>query len=274
MPAITLLTDFGLRDGYVAAMKGVILGIAPNVTVVNITHEVPPQDIASAAFILATTYPYFPSDTIHVAVVDPGVGTGRRAILLDTPCGRFLAPDNGILSHVLAGLSPARGAGSGIAVPQAPLPVGSRAYVVQNRSLFLPGVSQTFHGRDIFAPVAARLALGLPAHEVGPEAGEVAAFPVPVPDRLPNGGVLGTVLHVDAFGNLITNLRQEDLPAGPLRVRMGGRVIAGLSASYQEGGEILAIIGSSGRLEIAARNANAAKTLTQARGAEVVVEQV
>lgn len=252
---ITLLTDFGGGDAYVAAMKGVILGIAPQATIVDVTHEVPARDIQAGAFILSTVYPYFPPDTIHVAVVDPGVGTSRRALLVDTPPGRFLAPDNGLLTYVLADL-----AGE------------ARAYALENTRLFLTNVSHTFHGRDVFAPVAARLVAGLPATEVGPTVSDVYTFPVPAPQRRAQGSVAGTVLHVDTFGNLITNVREKDFPAGDVRVLVAGRTVPGLSFSYQSGGELLAIIGSSGRLEIAARNGSAAVLLGVTRGAEVILE--
>lgn len=250
---VTLLTDFGTRDAYVASMNGVILGIAPQVTIVDITHEIPPQDVAAGAFILSTAYSYFPTDTIHVAVVDPGVGTSRRVVLLETPQGRFLAPDNGLLTHVLD--------------------EESVAYALENRSLFLSNVSQTFHGRDVFAPVAARLANGLPSKEVGPRITDLQTLPVPKPEALPNGGVAGTVVHVDAFGNLITNVLEMDLPKGLIRIQVGRATIMGLSGSYQSGADLLAIIGSHGRLEIAARNGSAAALLGLGRGSGVSVER-
>lgn len=249
---ITLLTDFGTRDAYVASMKGVILGIAPQVTIVDITHAVPAQDVEAGAFILSTGYLYFPPDTIHIAVVDPGVGTDRRAVLVETPKGRFLAPDNGLLTFVLD--------------------TKSEAYALENRALFLPEVGRTFHSRDIFAPVAARLAIGLPSSEVGPRVAYLQTLAVPTPQPLVGGAVAGTVIHVDAFGNLITNLWERDLPKGPIRVRAGSAEITGLSSSYQVGADLLAIIGSHGRLEIAARNGSAAALLGLGRRSEVLVE--
>lgn len=273
MPIITLLTDFTDADGYVAAMKGVVLSISPQARLVDVSHRVPPQDIHAGAFILGTAYRYFSSETVHVAVVDPGVGSKRRAILLETPRGRFLAPDNGLLTYVLAdaGLTLE---GPGAVPPEPallPLPAEVHAFALENQGLFLPSVSNTFHGRDIFAPVAARLVAGLPSHDVGPSISALQALKVPVPVRHPDGRIIGRIIHVDAFGNLITNLREQDLPRGRFRIVTGGKTIATLSTSYQGGSGLLAISGSSGRIEIAARDRSAWAVLGLGRWSEVTV---
>ena len=265
---ITLLTDFGTEDAYTASMKGVILGIDPSATLVDITHGIPPQDLYAAAFTLGISHPYFPKGTIHVTVVDPGVGTSRQALLLETPEALFLAPDNGVLAYVLEAYKGPpehrpdveRRDGPPPAV-QTPVPAPLRAFALADERLFRSPVSQTFHGRDIFAPVAAHLSRGLAPERVRPPMGVVTTFALPYPQSRRDGTLEGSVLHVDGFGNLITNVRAPDLPRGDLRVTVRGHTIAGLSSSYATGGAVLAILESSGYLEIAARNGNAAQIL-------------
>ncbi len=265
MPAIiTLTTDFGPGD-YTAAMKGVILGINPQAVLVDISHQVEPQDILGGAFILVTACPYFPPGTIHVAVVDPGVGTERRTLLVQTPAAVFLAPDNGLLSLVLEGNS-------------------YRAWELTEHRYWRAEVSATFHGRDIFAPVAAHLSLGVTPQDMGRPIADIDIKKLPMPpvevvvrtDSAPGcggGEVRGQVIHIDRFGNLITNIRQKDLPSGEVVVEVAGRRIAGLSPHYQAGSELLALMGSSGYLEIAASNASAARLLKAERGLAVTVHQ-
>ncbi|MBC7251872.1 MAG: SAM-dependent chlorinase/fluorinase [Anaerolineae bacterium] len=255
MSIVTLLTDFGWKDGYVGIMKGVILGIAPHVTLVDITHDIAPQDVRDAAYVLYTAVPYFPPDTVHLVVVDPGVGSERRAIAVRTAQGAFVAPDNGVLSYVLVANPP------------------QIAVSLTNPRYRLPQVSHTFHGRDIFAPAAAHLAQGVPLTELGEPVQELITFPLPQAQIRPDGSVSGQVIHVDHFGNAITNLRREDIPWPDERllIEVGGRVLAGLHKTYAQGqpGEPLALIGSSGHLEIAVPGGNAAQSLNVCIGSEV-----
>ena len=216
---ITLLTDFGLADSYVGAMKGVVLGINPQANLVDLTHDVSPQNVLQGAFLLGTAWPYFPDGTIHLAVVDPGVGTERRALLLEGHGHLFLAPDNGILSFVL----PQEETGTSPFQPYlARVPEGFRAYALTDPRYWRHPVSDTFHGRDIFAPVAAHLSLGLAAEEVGEPVDSLIRLAIPVPqwqgDRL-----LGHVLHIDRFGNVVTSVPAEVLAGG----REGVEVEAG-----------------------------------------------
>jgi hypothetical protein len=269
-PIITLTTDFGLEDPYVAALKGVILAINPQVTIVDISHAVRPQAIEQGAFLLASAWPYFPRDSIHLGVVDPGVGTQRRALAIRTPAATFVGPDNGLLSPALPDEVREAAWGHDQPVPVR-LPAGYRAVSLTNEAYFRQPVSSTFHGRDIFAPVAAHVSLGVPLAELGPPAEEVLALAPFRARRQPDGSLRGRVIHIDVFGNLVTDVRCEDLPAGRPTVEVAGRRIAGLSLTYQESAEILAVVGSSGYLEIAAPGASAAELLGAALGMPVVV---
>ena len=280
---ITLTTDFGLGDAYVAAMKGVILGINPAASLVDIAHNIKPQDIRQAAFVLSTAYPYFPPRTVHLAVVDPGVGTFRKAIILRTPRADFVAPDNGILSYVLdehAAGSVRRSSGAlegePVVAGRARLTPesGLEAVAITEPRFWRSPVSATFHGRDIFAPVAAHLSLGVPLADFGEAIDTLAVFPVPVPLAAPDSTVTGSILHVDGFGNIITNIRRRDLPgeAAQLKITVGGRVIRGLSRTYGDGRGLLALIGSSDRLEISLKNGNAAARLHAGIGDEIRVK--
>jgi S-adenosylmethionine hydrolase len=256
---ITLLTDFGTRDAYAGAMKGVIAGIAPAARVIDITHEVPPQDIRAAGLVWSQAVRYFPAGAIHVAVVDPGVGSRRRILAFEARGSIFLAPDNGLIGHVLRRREI------------------RRAVRVTRREHFLPAVSSTFHGRDIFAPVAARLALGLPLSALGPPARSHRREELPrMRVRRPSGGATGRlradgeVIHIDVFGNAVTNL----LPlAGRrlLRLEVGSAAIEGLSPSYAAArrGKPLAIIGSAGFIEVSINRGSAARELGLRVGAPV-----
>ena len=254
MAFVTLTTDFGTDNPYVATMKGVILSINPQVTIVDICHTVKPQNIAQAAFLLSTTYRYFPEGTIHVVVVDPGVGTERNAILLITAQAFFLAPDNGVLSYIVEEASPELD-----------------AIALTNARFWLSPVSDTFHARDIFAPVAAHLSLGIPPREFGYPIDSISTFPIPRPQIGEDGLLIGHVTHIDHFGNVITNIQREDLPRGRLFIEVRGHIIDGLSQSYAEGEELLAIIGSSERLEVSIMNGSAARFLRAKMGDEVKV---
>ncbi len=271
-PVITLTTDFGTSDAYVAEMKGVILSINPTATIVDVSHEVRPHSIQEGAFVLGSTYRYFPEGTVHVAVVDPGVGSKRRAIVLSTPSCRFVAPDNGILSFVLGQLQPTRGNESRKPFERHTFKLGGEieAFVLDKPGFWLPEVSRTFHGRDIFAPVAAHLSLATKPEEMGTRVDSIEAFHIPRPERRADGSVVGHVIHTDRFGNLVTSFRLDDV-TDKARIEVRGRVIEGLSPSYAEGPALLAIWGSAGYLEIAAKNSNAAEELGVAVGGEVRV---
>lgn len=254
-PIITLTTDFGLNDSYVGIMKGVILGIAPDVRIVDITHKISPQDIHQAAYMMQTFYNYYPSHAIHVVVVDPGVGSSRSAIAVKTPAGTFVAPDNGVLTYVWRDAVETWGA--------------ARCTVVEltERRFWLANVGNTFHGRDIFAPVAAHLANDTPVSALGPGRPAIveAGLEQPGPGR--NGGLVGKIIHIDHFGNCITNITPRHLECARVDkhvvVEIIGQRIACLSRTYADVsiGELMALVGSTGRLEIAVRNGNAAQTL-------------
>lgn len=254
MDIITLTTDFGTDDPYVAAMKGVILSINPEVTIVDICHTIKPQNIAQGAYILSTTYHYFPKGTIHIVIVDPGVGTERQAVLLITPQAFFLGPDNGVLGYIVEEAFPEL-----------------EAIALTNPRFWLSPLSNTFHGRDIFAPVAAHLSLGVPSHEFGDPIPSPVTFPIPRPQLGEDGVLIGQVIHIDRFGNLITDIKREDLPRGRLFIEVCGHIIDDLSSSYDEGEELLAIIGSSERLEVSVKNGSAARFLRAKVGDEVKV---
>jgi hypothetical protein len=251
---ITLTTDFGLSDAYVAEMKGIILGINPDARLVDICHTIKPQNIAQAAFVLSTAHRYFPKRTIHLVVVDPGVGSGRRAILLRTPLADFLAPDNGVLSYVLRDYVSKQSRRS------ARLPPELEAITLNKPEFWRTPVSATFHGRDIFAPVAARLSLGSAPTTFGDRIETLTVLPVPRPGKTAKGALIGQILHIDNFGNLISSVRDQDLPEkkDDILVMIGGKRIHGLCRTYQEGTGLLALIGSHGYLEISLKNGSAA----------------
>ena len=252
---ITLTTDFGLADSYVGSMKGVILGIVPEVRLVDITHAIGPQDTSQATYILKTFYRYFPAGTIHLVIVDPGVGSQRRAIALETPEATFIAPDNGILTEVWGDARARWG------------PEGCMAVELTERRFWSERVSHTFHGRDIFAPVAAHLAAGVPLASFGPRLLAINELTFEQPTRGRNGELVGRIIHVDHFGNCITNITPRDLDlAGKndrLTVDIIDQHISGLQHTYADGpvGALIALIGSSDHLELAVRNGNAAQTL-------------
>jgi S-adenosyl-L-methionine hydrolase (adenosine-forming) len=246
---ITLTTDFGLSDPFVGIMKGVILGIAPNAQLVDITHDIPSYDIAEAAFLVETTYRYFPDGTVHIVVVDPGVGSVRRPIAVSSHSHRFVAPDNGVLSAV-----------------------SGDVYHITNESLFVKPVSRTFHGRDIFAPVAGHLARGMPIDLVGPRIFDCLREGLPKP-RSRGTKLVGTVLRIDKFGNVITNLRRADL-GSDFEILIEGRRVTRFCSNFSEAepGEMFALEGSTGYIEIALNQGSASERLNVQRGAEIEVE--
>ena len=275
-PVITLTTDFGTSDAYVAAMKGVILAINPRATIVDVCHSIESQNILQAAFILSTAHHYFPEGTIHLAIVDPGVGSQRKAIILKTPSALFLAPDNGVLSYIIDELCPTPARPSATSSPilkQRKLGTGLEAVAITNPDFWRQPVSATFHGRDIFAPVAAHLSLGVPLHKFGESISCLYVFPMLRPYHDTEGNLLGRILHIDNFGNLITNVRNSDLPGDEVTIEIGNQHIRGLSHFYNQGSGLAAIIGSSGYLEIALKNRNAAAFLNTKVGDEIKLKR-
>ena len=244
-PVITLLTDFGAADYYAGAMKGVICGICPAARLVDISHDIAPFAIAEAAFILSQTWPCFPRGTVHLIVVDPGVGSARRPVLAEAGGQRFVAPDNGVLTMVYD------------AVP------GLRVREISASRYFRQPVSQTFHGRDIFAPVAAHLSAGLPPSRFGKR----------IDDYVRLAFSTGTVLHIDRFGNVVTSFRSEVL-AQPFQLRIGRHRISRLAPSYAEvePGRLFVIAGSAGFLEVSLNQGSAASVLGIAAGDTVELE--
>lgn len=251
---ITLTTDFGTADGFVGAMKGVILSLAPHATLVDITHDIPPHDIRAGTFALETAIPHFPPEAIHVAVVDPGVGSARAAILVETERGRFIAPDNGVLTSVVPDMDAAR------------------IYTLDRPEFWRPDVSATFHGRDVFAPVAAHLAQGVEPDQLGTPLSRIARLAWPQPRRCENE-IQGEIIHVDRFGNLITNLRLEDLGPAPQNARflIQNYTVAGITSHYAAGDGIMAVVNSGGRIEVALPSAKAARMLNLGVGEEIRV---
>jgi len=276
IPLVTLTTDFGTADGYVGTMKGVILSIVPGARLVDISHEIAPQNVRQAAYVLYTAYPFFPPHTVHLVVVDPGVGSTRRSISLRTPAGYFVGPDNGVFSYVMA---------------REPVEV---VVELSDPRYRLPQVSYTFHGRDVFAPAAAHLAAGVPIAALGPPVRDPVTFPPPCLE-VASDVITGEVLHADRFGNVITSIgqlvwsgdelvlepafqetggeEQVRFKAGEAAVVMAGQEITGVYRTYAEvePGETLALVGSEGHLEIAVREGNAARRLGLHPGDAVVL---
>jgi S-adenosylmethionine hydrolase len=260
-PIITLTTDYGTNDHLVGVLKGVILRINPDVQIVDITHGVTPFDLLDGATVIANAYPFFPPRTIHVVVVDPGVGTERRPLIVSGQNQYFLAPDNGVLSGVFE---------------------KEQNFLVRHLTAehyFLHPVSKTFHGRDVFAPVAGWLSKNWQPGSMGEEITDFKRFALPRPKEA-DGQLKGVVLKVDSFGNLITNFRGEDLPAaaiekGAINLQVGTHAISKLVPTFANGnaGEAIAYVGSSGNLEIGVNKGSASKTLGVGRGAPVLLNK-
>jgi S-adenosylmethionine hydrolase len=256
---ITLTTDYGTDDHLVGTLKGVILKINPEVTIVDITHHVTPFDLLDGALAIGAAYSYFPPKTIHVVIVDPGVGTERRPLLVSGQNHYFVAPDNGVLSLVYE---------------REPNVVVRHANA---EHYFLQPLSKTFHGRDIFAPVAAWLSKGWQTPSMGDEIHDYKKMALPRP-KAGAAGTKGLVLKVDPFGNLVTNFRAEDLPShaqngGGLKMQVGTHAVSRLVDTFARGkaGEPIAYLGASGYLEIAINKGNASRTLSVGRGAPVLL---
>lgn len=254
MPRLTLLSDFGTADGYVAAMKGVIASICPDALVDDATHDVPPGDVEHGAWALARYWRLYPAGTVHVAVVDPGVGGPRRALAVSADERLLVAPDNGILTRVLE-------------------EAGRWAAVAIREPAFLrPDVSHTFHGRDVFAPAAAHLAGGLELERLGPAVTDPVKLALPRYSITPDA-VLGSVVHVDRFGNLVTNIPGEWASSGIVRIE--GREIGPVARTYADvdPGRLVALVGSAGLVEVSVRDGSAASLLEVGRGAEASIRR-
>jgi S-adenosylmethionine hydrolase len=259
---ITLLTDFGTADYFLPAVKGVILSIHPDSQIVDLTHGIPAQDIAAGAFTLGACYHNFPPGTIHVAVVDPGVGSARRAIVACAGEYLFVGPDNGIFSYAYA------------------REAQPKVFQIEREEYFRRPVSATFHGRDVFAPVAAWLSRGLAVETVGREISDYVKLELPQPKTdLPDKRVIGTIIHIDHFGNCITNLTARELPPESLgqsaiKMRFAGREITQFGSHFAQASkdDPIAYLGSAGFWEIALWCDSAARRLGVERGAEVILE--
>lgn len=250
MALLTLLTDFGTSDYYVAAVKGTVLRLAPATQIVDISHEVPGGDVATGAFLLSAAFPWFPEGTVHLAVVDPGVGSGRRILVARAGSGWLVLPDNGLLTLLRGAVLSIRS--------------------VERTDLFLPGPGQTFHGRDRFAPVAAWLLRGEPVETLGPEITDPVLLPLNAPRR-ERGCLYGQVVHVDRYGNLITDVPAGWLPEGPCRAEIAGRSVTLRAGHYAEipEGEAAMIPGSLGTVELSLRGDDLARRWSVKRGASV-----
>jgi S-adenosyl-L-methionine hydrolase (adenosine-forming) len=253
MPIITLLTDFGLQDQFVGAMKGVMLSVNPELTFIDISHLVPPQDIFTGAFILGQACYCFPPNSVHLAVVDPGVGTSRKALAVSAGGHIFVAPDNGLLTYVLAGQD-------------------FTAYEITADYYFRKPVSATFNGRDVFAPIAAWITRGIALHQLGTALKDPVRLKLPEPMRLKESLIQGCILATDRFGNLITNLKPDSLPQS-FKILAGQREISSRRNTYGEGlpGELFVVPGSTGYLEIAVKDGSAASLLNLKSGTPIGV---
>ena len=253
---VAILTDFGNRDYYVGAMKGVILSIARDESIVDITHEVSPQDIREGSFILEACYRGFPRGTVFLAVVDPSVGSDRRPLAVSAGGFFFVAPDNGILSFLFNSEAPVK------------------AFEISDSRYLRPSPSSTFHGRDIFAPAAALLAAGADPEDFGPRVTDPVILPHVDPHTISDGRIAGRVQHIDRFGNIITNLRPQDLASG-FKIVLNGHTIDRFHPFFADAelGEIFAIAGSAGFIEVAVRDGSAELKLGVSPGDEVLLVQ-
>jgi len=256
---VTLTTDFGLEDSYVGTMKGVALRIFPEIRVVDITHQVTSQDVLEASLVLESAYRYFPTGSVHMAVVDPGVGTDRRPILVVGEEHYFVGPDNGSFTRVLSSETI------------------TAVYAIENPKLMLADISHTFHGRDVFAPAAAFVARGVAPEEFGSPVSDPVRVPLPEPKSYPDQ-IIGEVLYIDSFGNVITNvtkaLFQGIARDQPIRVQINGKTINGIERSYSTKvpGGVMALFGSSGLLEVAVAGGRADRRIGTGKGDTVLID--
>jgi S-adenosylmethionine hydrolase len=257
MTIITLTTDFGSADGYVGAMKGVILGIAPNVRLVDLSHEIAAQDVRGAEYVLGRAAAFFPAGTVHLAVVDPGVGSRRRPLLITTPQAIYVGPDNGLFTFALDEAQ-------------------AVVFELDQPEFWLPNISRTFHGRDIFAPVAAHVTCGVAPRTLGSPISDPVRLPTVAPLRRADGHVAGRVIHVDHFGNLITDIPGGCVGEGRWCVEIAGRRISHFGTTYADAttGALLLLVSSAGTLEIAARDGNAAAHLGVGVGETTILRPI
>jgi len=259
MSIIALLTDFGLNDNFVGVMKGVIYHINPEVKIVDLSHQIESHNIHEAAFLLKSSYPYFPEGTVFLIVVDPGVGSGRKSVIVETEKYLFVAPDNGVLSFLMERDI-------------------KRIIQITNEEYFLKPVSRTFHGRDIFAPVAAHLSKGEKVEKFGPGTRKIEKLTFPEP-QVKNNRLVGEVIYVDRFGNLITNINQDTflrfIKGKKFQIVIGKAKIPKISSSYQEGKEGLpvGIFGSFDNLEILLYRDDASRLLNLHKSSKIYVEK-
>jgi S-adenosylmethionine hydrolase len=271
---ITLTTDFGYDDAYVGAVKGAILSTNPEANIIDISHSIEPQNILQAAFILGIAYRFFPKQTIHVAIVDPGVGSERQGIILKTPSALFVAPDNGILSYIIDDLFIVEShklSEYTNDLREIVFKTGLEAVAITDPRFWRHPVSATFHGRDIFAPVAAGLSLGISPYEFGEKIKSLHVLSIPKPSADSDGNLVGLVLYIDRFGTLITNIKYNDLPGKDVVVEVAGHSIQGINDYYEQNKGIMAIVGSSGYLEVSLRDGSACDFLGMVVGDEVKV---
>ena len=256
---ITLITDFGEASGYVGVMKGVILSINPDCRIIDITHHIPPHDREEAAFVLKTAHPFFPQDTIHLVVVDPGVGSTRKPIIVESSQSWFVGPDNGVFSFIF------------LEDQQ------TRVWEITNDRYFLSPVSPTFHGRDIFAPIAAYLSSGVSIHELGKGLKDFVQLKGLEPE-VHQDMLKGRIVFIDHFGNLVSNISRKLFTSvvgkNPFQITVGNRVLRRIYPTYSdaEDGEVLALFGSSRQLEISVRNGNCQEILNASKGIQVSVQ--
>lgn len=253
---VTLTTDFGHRDGFVGAMKGVILSINPRAVLVDIAHDVPRQNIAAGARVLTTACSCFPPDSIHLVVIDPGVGTSRLPVIVHTKWGFFVVPDNGLIDDVCSEIGMVE------------------ARKIEAPFAMLGDPSQTFHGRDIFAPAAAHLSLGRPLSDFGPVVSLQARYREPGLRRLEDGDLIGEVIYEDVYGNLITNIPSMRIEPGK-QIHVAGRVLPGMVSAYAEGepDTLIAVPGSEGTMELAVNGGSAAALLGASIGLTVEIRE-
>jgi S-adenosylmethionine hydrolase len=251
---ITLTTDFGLKDHYVGAMKGVILSINSDALVTDVTHEIPPHDVFNGAFTLRNFYRYFPEGTIHVVVIDPGVGGKRKPIAVKADKNIFVGPDNGVFTFIYSESN------------------SVKVFEISNPRYILANLSSTFHGRDIFAPAAAHLSLNVPIEDLGERVKKPVKLPIKEPEIRENE-IIGEVIYVDRFGNLVTNI-PDYLSKPGSKIYVGKNIIKSISGSYSDvpKGELLAVIGSSGFLEISVNQGRASDVIGVEKGTVVVLD--
>jgi S-adenosyl-L-methionine hydrolase (adenosine-forming) len=257
MTIITLTTDFGTADGYVGVMKGVILGIAPAVQLVDLSHGIAAQDVRGAEYVLGRAAAFFPAGTVHLAVVDPGVGSRRRPLLIRTPQAIYVGPDNGLFTFALD-------------------EAGAAVFELDRPEFWLPNISRTFHGRDIFAPAAAHAARGAAPHALGSPISDPVRLPAVAPQQCADGSVTGRVVHVDHFGNLITDIPGGWVGEGRWCIEIADRRISRFGTTYADAtaGALLILVGSAGTLEVAVREGNASVLLGVGVGEAAIVRPV